>query len=103
MSKILLCNRNSIEICQLSEKCQAHLTVLDKRSKFIALVIDPHKRRRLCCLEENTCSQIPFRCNTLLLIKQQIAQFLLHQATGANCPIRTYTHDDQIVSDDNMA
>lgn len=44
----LLCNRKvSIEICQLWKKCQAHLTVFDKRSEFVVVLIDPHKRRRL--------------------------------------------------------
>jgi hypothetical protein len=36
----------------------------------------------------------------LIVIEQQIAQFFLHQTTGAiRCPIRTYAHDDQIVSE----
>lgn len=36
----------------------------------------------------------------MIVIEQQIAQFFLHQTTGAiRCPIRTYAHDDQIVSE----
>lgn len=34
-----------------------------------------------------------------MFVEQKIAQFLLKQMTGQNRPIRTYTHDDQNVSE----
>jgi hypothetical protein len=70
-------------------------------SEFVVVVADPHERIR-CLWKDRWGTKIPFgrRCYTFLLIfKQQIAQFLLHQATGADCPIRTYTHDDQKASE----
>lgn len=57
-----LCNINLKANCQLWAKCQAHLTVFDKRSEFIVVLVDPQEGWRLCWLGENCCSQIPFGC-----------------------------------------